>query len=141
MASSSSSDLSEDKFNGEGGPSAYQLFQNRILAAFKAKWSGIDKATEVASTVSGLPGNGDVATMVAHCKTKLGGCHMVENMNLVDQNGVTHSYLSAVTMTNVGVLVDLNFKPGFPGCKCVVRSDKPQYTAILRASVEGALKM
>ena len=110
-------------------------------AAFKAKWSGIDKATEVASTVSGLPGNGDVATMVAHCKTKLGGCHMVENMNLVDQNGVTHSYLSAVTMTNVGVLVDLNFKPGFPGCKCVVRSDKPQYTAILRASVEGALKM
>ena len=70
-------------------------------ASFKAKWQGIDKATEAAATVNGLPGNGDVAALVAHCRTKLGAAHMAENVNVVGPDGVTRAYFSAVTMTNV----------------------------------------
>ena len=110
-------------------------------ASFKARWQGIDKATEAAATVNGLPGNGDVAALVAHCRTKLGAAHMAENVNVVGPDGVTRAYFSAVTMTNVGVLIELSFKQGFPGCKCVARSDKPQYAALLRASIEQALKL
>ena len=120
----------------------FVLFRSSNLdeAGLKTKWQAIDKSTEAASTVNGLAGNGDVAQMVASCTAKLTATHMVENVKVAGQD-LTRLYFSAATMTNVLVLVELSFKQGFQGCKCVIRTDKPQYAAVMRAAIEQVLKL
>jgi hypothetical protein len=120
----------------------FVLFRSSNLdeAGLKTKWQAIDKSTEAASTVNGLAGNGDVAQMVASCTAKLMATHMVENVKVAGQD-LTRLYFSAATMTNVLVLVELSFKQGFQGCKCVIRTDKPQYAAVMRAAIEQVLKL
>jgi len=112
--------------------------------AFKAKWQGTDKAGESSATVQGIPGGGDVGATRAHCKGRLEGAvgAPCEAVSVAGPDGVTRAYYHALTLTNVLVLAELAFKPGFPGCKLTVRSDRgAPYAALFRASLEQLLNL
>jgi AP-1 complex subunit beta-1 len=121
----------------------FALFKPSPLdpAAFKAKWQGSDKATEATATCQGLPGNGDIAAIAAHCKTRLASCHGAEAVTVVGQDGVTRAYHHVATMTNVIVMIELSFKAGFPGCKVGVRCDQPSYAPLMAAAIDTLLKL
>lgn len=82
---------------------------------------------------------------------------------MVGQEGIEKAYYSAMTMTNVAVLVELSFKQGFQGCqvrspRCCgcprnshsqaflllnqvnVRTDQPAFAAVCKAMVETILR-
>jgi hypothetical protein len=122
---------------------AFVLFKPSPLDpnGFKAKWQATDKATEATSSVAGLPGGGDVPTTAAFCAGRLAAYGGAEAASVVGPDGITRAYHHCLTMTNVLVMVELSFKPGYPGCKLTVRSDQAPFAPTLRAAVEALLKL
>ena len=104
----------------------------------KAKWGSIDPASTASSTVTDMtcPPSVDGAT------GKLTSLNLPLAVKIpAGPDGVERAYYSAVTFTNITVLVELAFKAGFNGCKLSVRTDQPQYAELARSSIEKLLKM
>jgi hypothetical protein len=109
--------------------------------SFKAKWQSTDKATEASITSQGLPGNGDIAAIGAHCKSRVAAVGGAEAVTVVGPDGVTRAYHHAATMTNALVMIELSFKAGFPGCKVAVRSDQPAVAQLLATTIDMLFKL
>uniref|UniRef100_A0A7S2WFD7 AP complex subunit beta n=2 Tax=Rhizochromulina marina TaxID=1034831 RepID=A0A7S2WFD7_9STRA len=125
-------------------PVTFQLFalfkpSGLDTETFKAKWSGIDPAMTAASTVSPLPGAGDVPSMLSACDSKLQSVYATQALT-TNTDGVQRSYYSVSTVTNATMLLELSFKAGFNGCKISVRCEQQQYAALLKAAVEALLR-
>lgn len=104
---------------------------------FQQRWGQVDPATTATSTATDLavPATSDAVA------GKLARYGLAVAVNVpAGPDGVSRTYFSASSLTNVVAMLEIAFKAGFNGVKVSVRTSQPQFAEAFKTLVETALR-